>query len=396
MPKGKKVKFLWMPTVAARPTPQHITFSLWRLMGKYIKNIYQEICSYENLHRAYINARKCKRFRDEVLRFTNDLEDYLVEIENELQSRTYQVGGYREFYIYEPKKRLIMALPFKDRVVQWAIYQVLNPIFQKTYISHSYGCIVGRGTHKAVEKLSYWLHQVNRKPQKYYYLKLDISKYFYRVDHAVLLEIIGRKFKDPDLMWLLKTIVESRDTYFGLPLGANPDEVKERLPDKGMPIGNLTSQMFANLYLNELDQYTKRQLRIHYYIRYMDDIIILADDKKQLHYYKEAIKEFLETKLKLNLNRKTAIRPISLGIEFIGYRLWPTHIKLRKATALKMKRRLKQVRELYNEGKIDFEKVNATVQSYLGVMKHCNSHSLQNKIFGDYVLKRSSDDDGSE
>lgn len=239
----QKNKLLWMPTVAVRPTPQHITFFLWRLMGKYLKDIYQEICSYENLHQAYINARKCKRFRDEVLRFTNSLEDYLVDIENELQSRTYQVGNYREFYIYEPKKRLIMALPFKDRVVQWAIYQVLNPVFEKTYISHSYGCIVGRGTHKAVEQLSYWLHQVDRKPQKHYYLKLDISKYFYRVDHAVLLEILGKKIKDPDLMWLLKTIVESQDTYFGLPHGADLDDVKERLPDKGMPIGNLTSQM---------------------------------------------------------------------------------------------------------------------------------------------------------
>lgn len=362
-------------------------------MKKYLKNIFKDICSYENLHQAYINARKCKRFRDEVLRFTNNLEENLLDIQTELQNHTYKVGKYREFYIHEPKKRLIMSLPFKDRVVQWAIYQVLNPVFQKTFITDSFACIVGRGTHKAVERLSYWLHQVDRKPQRYYYLKLDITKYFYRVDHGVLLGILEKKIKDNELMWLLRTIVDSEDTSFGLPIDKSLEEVTDRLPDKGMPIGNLTSQMFANIYLNELDQLVKRQLRVKYYIRYMDDVIILSNDKKQLHQYKDIIQEFLENELKLNLNRKTAIRPISLGIEFVGYRLWPTHIKLKKPTALKMKRRLKQIQDDYAEGKIDFEKANATVQSYLGVLKHCNSFNLKDKIFEDFVLTRETSED---
>ncbi|MDT3699756.1 MAG: reverse transcriptase domain-containing protein [Thermincola sp.] len=365
-------------------------------MKKHLKDVYKDICSYENIHQAYIKARKCKRFRVEVLDFTNNLEENLVDIQNELLNHTYRVGEYREFYIHEPKKRLIMALPFKDRVVQWAIYQVLNPVFEKGYITDSFACIPGRGTHSAVQRLSYWLHQVDRKPEKYYYLKLDISKYFYRVDHAVLLEILSTKIKDPELMWLFRIIVDCENTQFGLPLGTDPDQVDERLPNKGMPIGNLTSQMFANIYLNELDQFAKRQMHIHYYIRYMDDVIILSHDKAQLHLYKEMIEEFLETKLKLNLNRKTAIRPISLGIEFVGYRLWPTHIKVKKSSALKMKRRLNQVKNLYNQGKIDFEKVNATVQSYFGVLKHCNSQSLKNKIFGDFILHRRSEDDSSE
>lgn len=366
-------------------------------MAKHIKNIYSEICSYENLHKAYLNARKAKRFRDEVLRFTNNLEENLADIQNELVNHTYKVGRYREFYIYEPKQRLIMALPFRDRVVQWAIYQVLFPIFVKTFITDSFACIPGRGTHSAVKRLSYWLHQVDRKPEKYYYLKLDISKYFYRIDHAVLLEILGRKIKDKELLQLLKEIIECENTSFGLPLGSNPEDTTERLPDKGMPIGNLTSQMFANLYLNELDQYCKRQLCIRYYIRYMDDVIILGNDKKRLHEIKSLIDAFLQDKLKLNLNNKTAIRPISLGIEFVGYKLWPTHVKLKKASALKMKRRLKQVQELYNEGKIEFEKVNSTVQSYFGVLKHCNSYRLKNKIFEGFVLSRHSEEgDGSE
>lgn len=361
-------------------------------MGKYIKNIYSEICSYENLYKAYVHARKAKRYRDEVLKFSYNLEENLIDIQTELQNHIYQVGRYREFYIYEPKQRLIMALPFRDRVVQWAIYQVLFPIFTKTFISDSYACIPGRGTHSAVQKLSYWLHQVDRKPGKYYYLKLDIAKYFYRIDHQVLLDILGRKIKDKELMQLLKELVMCEKTDFGLPLGINVQDVQERVPDKGMPIGNLTSQMFANVYLNELDQYCKRQLRIPYYVRYMDDVIILAEDKKRLHEIKELIDAFLQEKLKLNLNQKTAIRPISLGIEFVGYKLWPTHIKLKKASALKMKRRLKQVQELYNSGKMEFEKVNETVQSYCGVLKHCNSYKLKSKIFEGFVLTRKSED----
>lgn len=374
----------------------HNIFIMRVVMSKYIKNIYSEICSYENLHKAYLNARKAKRFRDEVLRFTNSLEENLMDLQNELTNHTYKVGRYREFYIYEPKQRLIMALPFRDRVVQWAIYQVLFPIFAKTFINDSFACIPGRGTHSAVKRLSYWLHQVDRKPEKYYYLKLDISKYFYRIDHAMLLEILGRKIKDKELLQLLEEIIRCKDTSFGLPLGTKLEEITERLPDKGMPIGNLTSQMFANLYLNELDQYCKRELHIRYYVRYMDDIIILAEDKKRLHEIKELIDTFLQGRLKLNLNQKTAIRPISLGIEFVGYKLWPTHVKLKKASALKMKRRLKQVQELYKDGKLEFDKVNSTVQSYFGILKHCNSYRLKSKIFDGFTLYRESKEDGSE
>ena len=145
--------------------------------------------------------------------------------------------------------------------------------------------------------------------------------------------------------------------------------------------------MFANLYLNELDQYCKRTLGIHFYVRYMDDVIILSDDKKKLHEYKNLIQVFLEDKLKLNLNNKTAIRPISLGVEFVGYRLWPTHVKIRKKTALKMKRRLKYVKKQFERKELTLDKVNATVQSYMGILKHCNSYSLQCSIFDNYILK---------
>jgi hypothetical protein len=155
---------------------------------------------------------------------------------------------------------------------------------------------------------------------------------------------------------------------------------EERLPDKGMPIGNLTSQLFANIYLNELDQYAKRELRLHYYIRYMDDIIILHNDKQYLRAIKDDIENFLWDKLKLNLNKKTAIRTISQGIEFVGFRIFPTHRKLKKSSAKKMKARLKYVRSAYERGEIDEQSLRATEASYLGVMKHFNSYGLRKAL----------------
>lgn len=353
---------------------------------KSIKHVFEQVVDYDNLYRAYLNARLCKRYRYEVLKFTAHLEDYLALIQKQLTDGTYTLGRYREFYIYEPKQRLIMAQPFKDRVVQWAIYQILHPIFTKGYITDSYACIEGRGTHSAVERLQYWLKQVDRKESPYYYLKLDISKYFYRIDHEVLLSILKRRISDKRMIDLLSIIITSDKTNFGLPPGKSPGEVSraDRVSDRGMPVGNLSSQMFANLYLNELDQYCKRVLGIHYYVRYMDDVIILHEDKKQLHEWKRLIDEFLQNNLKLDLNDKTCIRPVTLGIEFCGYKTWATHIKLRKSTALKMKRRLKRIQEQYSRGEITMERAMQTVNSYLGILKHCDSYTLKKTIFGEY------------
>lgn len=367
-------------------------------MSKKIKNLFPQIIDFENLYIATLEARKGKRFREEVLRFNNNLEENLIIIQNELIYKTYEVGKYKQFYIHEPKKRLIMALPFKDRVIQWAVYRNLYPIYDKQFIYDSYGCRVGKGTHKAADRLQYWLRQVDRKPQKYYYLKLDISKYFYRVNHAILIDILRKKIVDEDLMWLLETIINSEDIAFGLPAGMEADQCPEedRLFDTGMPIGNLTSQLFANVYLNELDQYIKHDLRIHYYIRYMDDIIILSDDKKYLHGVKDDIEIFLKDKLALDLNNKTAIRPISCGIEFVGFRIWPTHRKLKKKTAKKIKRRVKSLQKAYEKGSINFSKVNASMQSYFGIMEHFNSHNFKTKLLKDAVFRRGGKSDSQE
>lgn len=347
-----------------------------------LRNIYQKICDFENLYEAYLEARKNKRYRKDVLDFSARLEENLIQLQNELIYKTYQVGRYREFYVYEPKKRLIMALQFRDRVVQWAIYRHLNPWFDKQFIYDSYGCRKNKGTHRAADRLQYWMRQVSRKEGRYYYLKLDISKYFYRVDHEILLNLLRRKINDMDLVELLGHIINCEHTAFGLPAFTDPEDCPktERLLNKGMPIGNLTSQMFANIYLNQLDQYAKQKLRLHYYIRYIDDIIILHHDKRRLHEIKDEIEAFLWDELRLNLNKKTAIRPINHGIEFVGFRIFATHRKLKKASAKRMKKRLKYLREEYARGKVSTETLRASEASYAGMLKHFNSYGLMKII----------------
>lgn len=321
------------------------------------------------------------------MEFTNHLEANLIQLQHELMTKTYRVGKYREFFVYEPKKRLVMALPFRDRVVQWAIYQILNPYFEKGYIGDSYACRVGRGTHKSADKLQYWMRYLDRRHEQFYALKLDVSKYFYRVDHNVLMAILRRRIGDNDLLWLLEGIIRCEHTKFGIPLGDHQFEA-DRIDGVGMPIGNLTSQMFANLYLNELDQYAKQTLHVKRYLRYMDDVVVLHEDKRYLWSLKDQIDQFITDHLSLKLNNKTMVRTVSQGVEFVGFRVWTTHKKLRKKSALKMKRRLGYLQRAYARGDVDLQEVNCSVQSYIGIMKHCDSHNLKTKLLGSLTFVR--------
>lgn len=344
---------------------------------KRIKNIMPLIYDWENIVIAWENACRNKRYREEVLKFNQNLEENLIGIQNDLIYGTYQVGRYREFYIHEPKKRLVMALPFRDRVVQWAIYHQLIPYFDKRFIPDSFACRKGKGAHKAADRLEYWLRQVDRKPEKYYYLKLDIAKYFYRVDHDILMDILVKRIGDRELLHLLETIIRCESTSFGISLNKNEEE---RVDEIGMPLGNLTSQMFANLYLDELDQFCKQELGIHYYVRYMDDIIILGRDKKKLHRIKEDISFFLVENLRLSLNEKTTIRPCSMGVEFVGYRLWATHRKLKKKTSRRMISSARFLGKAKENGTISKEHYRGSVASYNGVLKHCESGGLRGRM----------------
>ena len=364
-----------------------------------IKNVFDLIFSMENLYGALEDASRGRRYQSDVLDFNSDAWDNLKDLREEVISGSYRIEKYYIFYIHEPKLRMIMSIAFKHRIVQWAIYRVINPVLVPGYIEDSYGCIPGRGSLSAMKKLKYWLEFVSRKEgENWFYLKLDISKYFYRVSHRILKKVLAKKIKDERLLELLYGIIDCKHTPFGLPPGKKPEEVplEERLFDVGMPIGNLLSQMFANIYLDMLDQFCKRVLCIRYYIRYMDDVIILSCDKVQLREWKDRIGEFLETELELNLNNKTCIRPIGQGIEFVGYRVWADRVVLRKSTTLRIKRSLSGVRRLYENGRMPLEKVTEIFTCYIGMLKHTDSQALIDKLYEDMVLIKGGSDEKEE
>lgn len=353
-----------------------------------IKGLFDQIFSMENLYAAYKDAYNGRRYNRDVLLYGDDVWTNLRELQKKIYDGTYRIDRYYIFYVYEPKKRMIMSIVFEHRIVQWAIYRVVNPLFVKGYIRDTYGCIPGRGSIGAMRRLKGWMSYLSKKEGKWFYLKLDISKYFYRINHHILIEILSKKLRDDKLLTILKRIINCEHTPFGLPAGKSPGEVdpKDMLYDVGMPIGNLLSQMFANIYLNEADQYCKRTLRIKYYVRYMDDIIILHNDKKTLFKWKNKISRFLRERLALDLNKKTCIRPISQGVEFVGYRIWHNRVALRKSTTLAIKRRLKGVREAYGKSILSFKQATIIFICYMSMIEHTDSNELKEKIIEDMVF----------
>ena len=351
-------------------------------MAKRVGNLYKQNCTYEKLYYAYLEAAKGKRYRADVLEFTENLEGNLLTLLEELKTHTYKVGAYREFYVYEPKRRLIMALPFRDRVVQWWLYAMLYPVFDKTFISDSYACRRGKGQKAAADRVQHILRQTTTLGGTWYFLKLDMAKYFYRVVQSTLLEIVARKVKDKEILQLLELIIQGDGTPFGLELCDDISEA-ERISGRGMPIGNLTSQLLANVYLNELDQFCKHVLGIRFYVRYMDDIIIICNSKQELHEILRRISEFLDTRLQLVLNNKTAIRPVTMGVPFVGLHIWATHRTLRKKSSLRLRRRLLWSSRQYADRKISYESYSATFQSYMGMLKYNNCYRYKVKLLAD-------------
>ena len=295
---------------------------------------------YGNVQKAYNKARKCKRHRKDVLIFTKDNEENLDKVREDI---------------------------INDRVVQHAINNVLEPIFDKRFISQSYACRKGKGMHAASDTLKEWLYEWNKyhPDQPLYAIKADIHHYFQSIDHAILKAEIRKVIKDAGVLALLDRIIDHN--------GNMPDGV-------GIPVGNLTSQLFANIYLDALDQFIKHELGVEAYIRYMDDIIILHPDKKYLEKIKNKIADFLGNKLHLQLNKKTCIKPTSMGIEFVGFRIWSTHVKLRKKTAKKLKRRLKYMFAAYHAGEIDKDTLDRSVASYRGILQHFNSYGMRQSL----------------
>lgn len=359
-----------------------------------LHNLMDAITSFENLYAAYQEAAKGKRYRDEVIAFKENLVGNLLQLQRELRGWYYVVGPYREFYVRYPKPRLVMALGFRDRVVQWAIYRQINPYMDKRFIPHSYGCREGKGTLAAAECLLNWLRLIDRKPDAddWVIIKGDISKYFYRVNHERALQMYEEITDDLWFLWLIGVIIDNPDVPFGLPFGMGIDDCPrgDRLYDVGMPIGNLSSQATANVYLDRLDQYCKHVLGLHFYVRYMDDFIILCRRSEAKAIFAQ-ITAFLKDDLLLDVSPKSRILPARAGCEFVGYMVTPHGLRLRKSTVHHIKRSLKHVAEMYRLGAIDMDAALQTRACYFGMTEHCNGANVRRWIADNYVLTR---DDG--
>lgn len=306
------------------------------------------------------------------MKFEWQLEENIFALHHLLRARHYHHGPYEAFYIQDPKQRLIHKATVQDRVLHHAIFKVLNPIFEPTFIAHSYSCRIDKGTHKGVISLSNMLRKVSKNNTgACFALKCDVRKFFASVDQNILINILERKIADKTMLSLLRKIVYSFD---------------KAEPRKGLPIGNLTSQLFANVYMNEFDQFIKHELRVKHYVRYTDDFVIVSDNTDYLYSLLPRIRKFLSDKLALNLHpNKVSVRKYSQGIDFLGYVILPHHIKLRTKTKRRMLRVLDQKIEEYNSDEISTKTFNQTLQSYYGVLSHADSYKftqdLKNKIW---------------
>lgn len=332
-------------------------------------NLFEKVCDFKNLHSAYLKARKGKRYTCDVLEFSRNLEENLCALRQELLARSYKTGVYRQFYVYEPKKRLVKALPFKDRVVHHALCNIIEPIFDKGFIYDSYACRVGKGTHRAVEQLAYYLRKIRRGSKNAYCLKADIAKYFPSIDHRILIKIIAKKIKCSATLWLVKEIINS-----GASLGKYGNA-------KDLPIGNLTSQLFANVYLNEMDYFIKHRLRCSLYVRYMDDFVILDRDKNWLAFARRAIWGFVRKNLALKMNSRTAIFSVSSGINFLGYRIWSTHRWLRRQSIRRFRQKLEAFSALYEQGQLCWKDFQTSIASWLAHARHADTYNLRRQLF---------------
>jgi retron-type reverse transcriptase len=348
-------------------------------MAKTYNNLFPQVYAFDALHAAYLRARAGKRNMPEVQRFEADLEGNLIALQNELIWGSYRTGTYRTFLVHEPKERLVAALPFRDRVVQHALVASIEPIWERRFIADNYACRPGRGTHRGADRAQALLRQVKREHGKVYVLKGDIAKYFPSIDHSVLKGLLRKRIACQPTLALLEQIIDSADQV-------------HPVAGVGLPIGNLTSQLCANIYLHELDEFAKHALREKHYIRYMDDFVIVSHDKAHLHQRLALIETFLATRLRLRTNSKTQVFPVGSftgrALDFLGYRIWPTHRRVRKSSISRIKRTLRLLQKLYSRHQIQWPRVRQSITSWLEHAKHADAAGLRESVMSKFVFTR--------
>jgi len=324
---------------------------------------YNDIISLNNLLNSWQEFLRGKRRRSDVAVFSIKFVDNIRQLNVDLEKRTYQHGGYQAFMISDPKPRLIHKASVRDRLLHHAIYRVLYPYYDRKFIFDSFSRRLNKGTHCSLNRFGEYGRIVSHNNTRtVWVLKCDIRKFFASIDHDILLKILARRIKDQDIIWLLEKIIRSFQT--------------EGKTGVGLPLGNLTSQLLVNVYMNEFDNYLKRQLRVKYYLRYADDFIILHQDRFYLEKILHDIKDFLYKELKLLLNQnKVFVKTLASGVDFLGWVHFPTHRVLRTTTKRRMFRNIKT-----NSGN------NETIQSYLGLLKHGNTYKLTNTVKNQLII----------
>lgn len=299
--------------------------------------------------------------------FEKNLEQNIFALQRDLRNKTYKHGPYASFYICDPKLRHIHKATVRDRVLHHAIFNVLNPIFEPTFIPTSFSCRIGKGTHKGVLTMEKMLRKVSKNYSvSCYALKCDVRKFFDSVDHTILITLLKRKIKDVEVMELMEETIES---FVG--------ESSNLFRRRGLPIGNLTSQLFANVYMNELDQFMKKELKVENYVRYTDDFVVVSEDEKYLKNLIDLIQKFLVENLALELHpNKISIEKSHRGVDFLGYVALPHYRSMRKRTERRIVRKLKEKVGMYKQELISKENLEQTLQSYLGVLGHANTYRL--------------------
>jgi len=342
---------------------------------KTYKCLYEKIVSFENLLAAYKAFRKGKRFKDDVLEFEYNYETELLKLQDELIDHSYVSLPPHRFFVYEPKKREISAACLRDRVVHHALCRVIEPIFDKRFIYDTYACRLHKGTLAAIKRFEEFKRELLSRgnENEIYVFKADIRRYFENVDYGILLGLINERIKDKEVIWLIKRILAGESLF--------------SQQAKGIPIGNLTSQFFANLYLNPLDQFVKHDLRIKYYVRYMDDFVLMDLSKGRLREAKAEIAQFLEEKLQLRLHpKKQAIIPLKCGIDFLGFRIFSSYRLLRKENAKRFARRLKNMKERFVRKEIALSRISSFIKGWIAHARQGDTYRLRKKILRDFVL----------
>jgi len=349
------------------------------------RNLLRRIAAFDNLLAAYRLARKAGRSKPGPAAFDFDLEPNLWAIHGDLVSATYRPGRYRSFYVHEPKRRLISAAPFRDRVVHHAIVRVLEPLFERRFIHDSYACRKRKGTHAAVHRAHGWTRRYR------YCLRADIVRFFPSVDHAVLMDTVRRVVGCRSTLTLLEVILESgahvlRREFPGTLFPG--DDLTALLRPRGLPIGNLTSQFLANVHLDPLDHFVKEDLRVRGYVRYADDFRLFSHSKAELHEHRGALERFLAGLRLVLHDRKTQVQPCAAGVPFLGFVLYPGgRRRLQRRCVRGFRRRLRRMAADLRAGRIDLDTVSASVRAWLAHAAYANARRLTQQMLFEVTFR---------